>query len=599
MSEIETSSQTKVRARANKKMREKGEQIKDHKMKSLMRFASDQEIKLTNPTEFFEKMSRPTQSRLYTFCEEVRNSTEEMLDQTGVSKIIEINDNGQWRWRQITSSKELKEILANDKKALDRYLKIRENAYSTMFKKNKEYGFNINDNSAGNQSPGALEVRNEYTPLIGTPFFKQLYLYDYWEMHSKCFWYKNYSGIAKLIVEMTRNFVLGKGFSVSFDDDKCQDAWSAYEERSNIQEEIRNWCDELTAFGENMIKKIPTSKGIIHKSFDPSTIWEIITDPENISDIKYYHQQYNTQYQLYGTKDTPLSKYVLNQIPPQLVHHTKVNVTSYEKRGRSDLLSALLYFKYYEDYCQARLSRAKAEACYIWDVSIDGSEEDVQAYINLTQSASSVPPGSENVHNKAITRTAITPSFTKAGGDQIAQDILSYIAMSVSIPASYMGTFNNMSNTKAGALVATEPVAKKFAERQLKLETLIRKIVKDVLMDAGLDPKTPFEVNFPELFEEDRSAKIQDLILSKDEQVISHQRMSEMIAKEMKITKYDYQDEQDVIDKEKAHGQMFGQDPTVDPADPALTVPKIPVDPKDNRSVDRQAIRKNGKSYGS
>jgi hypothetical protein len=107
-----------------------------------------------------------------------------------------------------------------------------------------------------------------------------------------------------------------------------------------------------------MIKKIPGPKGITHKSFDPSTIWEIVTDPENISDIAYYHQQYNTQYQLYATKQDPVSKYIINQLPPELIIHGKVNVTPYEKRGRSDLLAPLLYFKYYEDFMQAKLIRA-------------------------------------------------------------------------------------------------------------------------------------------------------------------------------------------------------------------------------------------------
>jgi hypothetical protein len=308
-------------------------------------------------------------------------------------------------------------------------------------------------------------------------------------MHSKCFWYKNYSGIAKMVIEMTRNFVLGKGFNVTFENEALQPLWNEYEERSNVQEEIRNWCDELSSFGENMVKKIPTPKSLIHRSFDPSTVWEIVTDPENITDIKYYHQQYNTQYQLYGTKDAPVSRYIINQIPPQLVHHTKVNVTSYEKRGRSDLLAPLLYFKYYEDYMVAKLSRAKNEAAFIWDVEIDGSEEDVQMYITNTQNIVDVPPGSENVHNKAIKRTPLAPSLGTGGADGIAQDILSYIAMGVSIPVNYMGTFGTGGYTKAGALVATEPVAKKMMERQLKLEHLVRKIVRDVLIDAGKDPR--------------------------------------------------------------------------------------------------------------
>lgn len=588
MEEIKTGT-VKVKTRLPRK---KVEELKKPGVASFVRKSHEQEVLLTNPTEFFEKMSRPVQSRLYSWMKEVEQRSEEMLDTHGQSKLIEYDIySGKWRWRTVKSSSEIKEILKVSEKSYDTFLKLREaNLKKFLSKEDSFGGYGFADDTAvpGNQG---LQARQEFTPLIGTPFYKQLYLFDYWEMHSKCFWYKNYSGIAKMIIEMTRNFVLGKGFNVTFENEEHQGIWNAYEDRSNVQEEIRNWCDELSSFGENMVKKIPSPKGIIHRSFDPSTIWEIVTDPENIQDIKYYHQQYNTQYQIYGTKDAPVSKYIINQLPPQLIHHTKVNVTSYEKRGRSDLLAPLLYFKYYEDYMTAKLSRAKNEAAFIWDVEIDGSDEDVQMYINNTQNIVDVPPGSENVHNKAIKRTPLAPGLGTSGADGIAQDILSYIAMGVSIPVNYMGTFGTGGYTKAGALVATEPVAKKMLERQLKMEHLVRKIVKDVLIDAGKDPRDPqykFEINFPEILEEDSASKIKNVILAKDQNVISHKTMSMMIAKELRITKFDYEKEQQIITKDSKQDLMFGQNPK------ALT----PFDGKDDtmskRSLDRDQVKKDG-----
>lgn len=573
------------------------EALKDKASRSYLRKSHDAEINLISPSEFFKEFDRPVESRLYTWMQDVQLKSEEMLDTQGQSRIVVMNEYGESRIKKISTTQELREILKDSQKHYDRYIKIRENQkdYAMGFKSREDFF----SNDSGQSNISGLPVRNEYSPLIGTPFFKQMYLNDYWSMHSKCFWYKNYSGIAKLIVEMTRNFVLGKGFNVQFDDEKAEDVWRRYEEDSNIQEEVRNWCDELTAFGENMLKKtfnkVPGGSRFIYKSFDPSTVWEIVTDPEDISDIKYYHQQYNTQYQLYGTKDAPISRYIINQLVPESVIHTRINVTSYEKRGRSDLLGALLYFKYYEDYIQAKLSRAKNEAAFIWDVSIDGSDEDVQAYINNTQDITDVPPGSENVHNKAITRTPLSPKFGKAGGDEIAQDILSYVAMSVSIPVNYFGTYGTSGNTKAGALVATEPVAKKMIERQDKIEKLLRRIVIAVLTDAGLDPKTKFEINFPEILEEDRSAKIQDLVIAKQENVISHETLSNIVAKELKISTYDYDEEQKKIVKES-------KNPLFNPILPPLgTDPGLTQDgqgPEDNgRAFGRADVKKQGHSF--
>lgn len=588
-------SDTRVKVKLPK---DKAAQLNKSGIKSIIRRSHENEIRLADPTSFFDKISKPVESRLYNWIKEVESSQEEMLDLNGSSKIVEVDVvTGKWRWRDIKSTKELREVLKTSEKSYSAFMKLRENNLKRyLSKRAKEddyggYGF-ADDSYASGGSLGSFPNRSEFTPLIGTPFFKQLYLQDYWEMHSKCFWYSNYSGIAKFIVDVTRNFVMGRGFSVSFKDQKAQDAWNRYEERSNIQEESRNWCDELTKFGENMLMKTFTPNGILHKSFDPSTIWEIVTDPENISDVKYYHQQYSTQYQLFSATGAPITKYIIKQLPPELVHHTKINVTSYEKRGRSDLLSPLLYFKYYEDYTQAKLIRAKNEAAFIWDVSIDGSDEDVQAYISSTQSIVDVPPGSENVHNKAITRTALSPTFGKAGADQIAQDILSYVAMSVTIPVTYFGTSATAGGTKAGALVSTEPVAKKMAERQLKMEHLIRRVVKDVLYDAGLDSNQEFEVNFPELMEEDRTAKIQDLVVAKQEGVISHRRMSEMISKEMRITKYDYESEQSDIEGEARNPNMFDI-----PDDQDLTKPEDDMQNNNERKLDRATIKKDNLSY--
>lgn len=568
-----------------------GQQIKSKKVIDFVRRSSEQQVHLTNPTKFFEAINRPVESKLHTFIEDLKKNSTEMLDVNGVSKIVEIDMNGRWRWATIKTSAELKQKISESEKNHSAFMKMREQSWNRMLKKREDiFGGSGFANEATDTSPVAsFPTRQEYSPLIGSPFYKQMYLMDYWEMHSRCFWYKNYSGIAKMVVDMTRNFVMGKVFTVQFEDKKAQQVWSEYEERSNIQEEARAWCDELTTFGENMIRKIPSMGGILHRSIDPSTVWEIVTDPENIKDVKYYHQQYNTQYQLYSTQDAPTTKYILNQIPPQLMLHEKINVTTYEKRGRSDLLAPLLYFKYYEDFMISSLIRAKNEAAFIWDVTIKGSDEDVQAYINNTGSIVDVPPGSENVHNEAITRTPLSPTFGKKSTDETAQNILSYIAMAVSIPTNYFGTFGTGGFTKAGALVATEPVAKKMVERQLKMEFLIRRIVKDVMIDAGLDPSLKFEITFPEIMEEDRTAKIKDLVVAKTEGAISHKTMSTMLAKELKFTKYDYDKEQEEIKAEAQKNSMFD-----DGMDSDLTSGNGLGDDQKERQFNRASVKDKG-----
>lgn len=555
------------------------------KVVDLIRESKEAQVKLLDPETFYKQMNTPNHSRVHEFLQKVEEGKSDLkISENHLSYVMEYSttEENRQRFRKFNSIEQLKDIVSTAKGSTQKFISLKEQA---LFKavnkfKGKEDFFDSTDSTASATS--SFPVRVEYSPILGSPFFKQLYLYDYLLMHSKAFWYRNYSGIAKAIVDMTRNFVIGKGFSVSIEDDKANDAWKRYEDRSKIHDKIRLWCDEATTFGELMIKKVMGPQGLDHITVDPSTIWEIVTDPQNITDVKYYHQQYNTQYQIYTDGVVPSSEYVVQQIPPQLMRHYKLNVSSYEKRGRSDLLAPMLYMKYFEDYMTSDLIRKKNESAFIWDVEIDGSDEDVAAYINQTSSIVDVPPGSENVHNKAIKRTPLSPQFSARSPEDTAKTIVAYIAMSTSLPAEYLAFAGSMS--KASALVKTEPATKKMEERRLYLENILRDIFKDVMISEGLDPMTRVEFNFPEIIEEDRTSKITDVYTARDMGSFTHRRASEIVAKELNVTNYDFDKEMEKIEEEKKANDMF-----LDPG--PLTQDKNIDDTKGNRNFDRSAAR--------
>lgn len=555
-------------------------------------------VDILTPDEFFKKLNGAVQSPAAKFFQDVKEGKATVDPRsTIVEYCLKTNE---WRFRKVKNTPDLVKLMEQSKSAEKEMGRLREARMQQFLRKkkliearkrNKEDSFDPlfdldgSDATVTNTTSDGYEIKHEYTPLLGTPFFKQMYLYDMLLMHSKTFWYKNYSGPAKLCMQIYRNFVIGEGFSITCDDDKAVKAWEAYEERSQIHEKIGTWHDEAFFAGELMLEKKFTPAGMVHESIDVSTIWEIVTDPENISDIKYYHQQYPTQYQIYGTKDTPISKYVIRQIPPELVHHIKFNVTSWEKRGRSDLLAALLYLKYFDDYIGFKLQRTKAEAAYFWDVVIKGDASDVANYISTTQSIVDVAPGSENVHNEAVDRKTIMPSLSHVGSDDVAKWILSYIFMSQGIPTSYAGTLESVGSSRANALVSTEPVTKLMEERRKKFEWMLHRIWKDVMIDAGLDPETEVEFNFPELTVEDRSKKLADVYLAFTEQTISHETASNIVAQELNITTYDYEKEQEKIKEELA------ANPSLLNPEMGLTQDGKPDDTTGSHAFDRDSAR--------
>ena len=61
--------ETRVQVELPKKM---AQEIQRPKIKDLVRRSSEVEIKLANPTKFFEKLNAPVESRLHRFVEDVK-----------------------------------------------------------------------------------------------------------------------------------------------------------------------------------------------------------------------------------------------------------------------------------------------------------------------------------------------------------------------------------------------------------------------------------------------------------------------------------------------------------------------------------------------
>jgi len=441
-----------------------------------------------------------------------------------------------------------------------------------------------------------FETFDEYLPLLGGPFSKQLYLFDYLDMMRKCFEASNHNPVARQIINITTSFVMGRGFKGQAKNPETQKLWDAFEAKNHLQERMREWCSMLTRDGEIMIRcfKDPVTGEPIPRYIDPSTVWEIVTDPEDIEKVYYYWQQYPTQYQMLqqASVHIPTAKYVINQIPAEEVYHYKINASPNEKRGRSDLFPVLGWLKRLKDLYTARTIRAIMQSSYVWKNVIKGDQGDVQAWID--QYGTQPPkPGSIWVENEASTLTGLAiEGGGRTSSDNTDEGLLNMIAIGVGIPKEYLGLGDR--STRATALVATEPGAKKFQERQLLME----QILKDLwgahvrwLRQTGRVPKATavspnlsllfqsirqhrwwdaiewlkakalgnylevpvdleVEFTFPEIVIEDRSTKFKDLTLGVMNRWWSNKTAAGIAAKEMGITTWDYEEEKAQIAQE-------------------------------------------------
>lgn len=451
---------------------------------------------------------------------------------------------------------------------------------------------------------------DEFHPIMLGPFNRQLYLFDMLDMQSKAFEQWNHHPVAKAIVNLMLHFVLGDGPKVKWRAQELQDLWDPWRLKNHFDEKTRLWFKDSSIMGESFIRDEGSQYGTPTMTLlDPSTVWEIVTNPRNIDDVYYLHRQFPTQYQVpYGAgpqfldatggQQPPVSEYVIEQFAPEEWLQLKLNATVGEKRGRSDIFSVLGWLKRFRDWFNAAVVRGQISNAFMIWWEINGGDADVQAFKNNPDFSRIPPPGTIWFSNKAAVPHLLTPeNMTQlSSSDKTGELLLAVIATSLNLPPEYLGVSG--AAARATALTRAEPAAKTFENRQQFVREGISwqarrfaaamiasgKVSKEVLgkatqskviglMRSGkldearavfealaggsalLEPVDPtFDIIMPALEPQDRTLRIKDLTTVRAMKVISQETYSAQVAEVMDFKDYDFDAEQEKIADEEQRG---------------------------------------------
>ena len=456
-----------------------------------------------------------------------------------------------------------------------KHRKLNKDQFIESFKSKRTEEVNFHesfDDWQGNAQFGNGLVGDDYIPLLGGPFNKQLYMTDYLRQHAAAFQASTHDPVAKRSIQIIRQFVLGKGYRIDVTGGKDAELGlgviRASEKQNKFQELMYYICTEISTYGEVMIWKLPNHQTKVewqlrpeqqapkallprYRLIDPSTCWEIITYPEDITRVLSYKLIYPTQYQIYTDGIQPTLKFIVQDVPGDQVGHFKVNVVSNEKRGRSDLFPILGYLKRLRDSVNYQIIADQKNSAWAIDTTVEGTVDDMNAYIDDQNSNGTIAPaGSEFVHTSKIKREYLANSGAGHGNSNSFDWTMNMIAAGQGIPVSYYGMHIGGASTRASALVGTEPVAKFFEERQQLMEQILRFMVDDTIEQMGLDVE--YEITWPEIITQDRSAKLKDLTLCEQSGWFSKERAASIAAKEMGVTEFEFQAEQHDIKDQKS-----------------------------------------------
>jgi hypothetical protein len=489
------------------------------------------------------------------------------------------------------------------------YKRLKESGFQRELKRFKEDGFTLDAPSGygavgpnwdGGQSFGLAGREPDFIPLMAGPYNKQLYWFDYLDMHSKAFDAWTHNPIAKRIVKVISQFVLGKGVKLTVQRGirraeelsatnpnaqsvmglaqrvkqkqtqgqqpqvsnqpqdykmQCQAALDRHWMKNSLHIRSKQILRDLIIFGEQFPRYFDAPWGLKIRQIDPSTIWEIVTDPDDAENEFYVHQQYPTKYQWYVDLPVPTIKFIIRQVPAAHYFHMKINSTAGEVRGRSELFAILGWLKRMKEYASDRVIRNKMANLFVLDVAIEGDQAAVQQ-VQL-QMQTPPTPGSFFFHNKAAELKGIAAEVGASETQGDWEMLLTVISMGAGISQQYLG-MGSKSGGKAEALVGTEPDIKTFEDYQELMEEFFlqdAQRVFDRAKERGELPKDlviTVEATYPSLAEENRSEKLKDLAFMESMSWVSHRRVASAAAKEMQMTSYDYDHEQEQIAEEDA-----------------------------------------------
>lgn len=419
------------------------------------------------------------------------------------------------------------------------------------------FDFGLDTWGGGSYDPNQY---SEFAPIMAGPFYKQLYLTDYLRMHALAFEAWNHNPLAKRCIELLAQYTFGRRFKVRIQDKRKEKAWKDFDARYAIRENVsKYWVREYLIYGELMINK---ETWLL---MDPSTVWDIVTDPDNIRDVYYYYQSYPTAYQMFtgytvpgepGSAKVAGSEYIIRQIPAQKIKHLRGNCVSNEKRGRSLLFPVLGWLKRIKDLYNAIVVRQWLMSCFIWDDTVKGNAQDIAAH--AAQYATMPRSGSTFVHNESVTRVPMPAIDTGGRGGSasgVGEEIIAFIATAIGVPKEFLNVISSGGGSRAQALTSAEPFTKVIEDVQATFESLLIDVAKEAFEQAGLEyADGDIEFIFPSVTKDTTTETIKNIATGEALGYINKQMAAEMYAGEMNITNYDFEKVQSNISDEAEKG---------------------------------------------
>jgi hypothetical protein len=339
----------------------------------------------------------------------------------------------------------------------------------------------------------------------------------YLELHNHCYEAYTANPLAFTIVETITNFTLGRGVLVSAANKRVQRVLETFwrDADNHMETRIYSLCTELSVYGEQFVRFFvnPIDGRVKIAQIDPSTIDEIVSDPENVEQPLRFHQRPVGTGREAGGPSPALGRLEAGgtgdiqtegrwfEAGSEVVQFC-INKVSNAKRGRSDLATLLPWLRRYKDWLTDRVRLNKYKTAFLWDVTLQGADAKT---IDRKRMEYAIPlePGTIVIHNESERWAAVKPEINASDVEADGRALRLMIAAGCGMPEHYLADGGNANRATAAEM--NLPTLLKFERRQQVMEHVLRVLLDRVILEAkragtlaaGMDES--YTITFPEL----------------------------------------------------------------------------------------------------
>jgi len=334
-------------------------------------------------------------------------------------------------------------------------------------------------------------------------------------MQELAFYLYDHNYLAKRVLEVIRDFVVGEGITVvstnpdeparQLEQEAIDRTW--LDPQNRIDQAVHDYCLELGLWGELVLPVTvnPRNGAVRFGYIDPGRIEQVITDPANDQEViaiqlkrpdpggppqrlRVVHVETDPNRREYGRLVPARLSETFRDGDREYLYlgscfYFKINSVMGARRGRSDLLSIADIIDAHDQALFNAVERNLLTKSFIYDVTVDGGEQEV-AKVKAELEGKGPPYGATRVHSTAVTWNAVAPDLKIPDDVALLDAIVDAVAVGAGLPKTWLSGTTDVNRATATELA--EPAIKRLTARQRYFRYCLEQLVTFILDQAEL-----------------------------------------------------------------------------------------------------------------